>query len=396
MFFGSFVLSSCLTFMADEGGLSTNFQSLSQWDLDAQNNFELTEILLGSFQGESSIQVPDVLLTGDSQTLIFQNLIKQNSSGWNPSVAVTGLANFAISAAIHFDDPSSALDQLLFVRSDTRQLLRLRANAEAQYGLRSSLALNSFQPVEIALNQERSAVLVGGADGVHQIINLETDSGFSVNPSVILGGEAVVEILSADFNDDGVGDFIVVGETSAEVLRGAAGKTYTSVLVNLARDLTREIRAARSVDLNGDDRPDLLLATNRGFEYWQNNGAEGSTISFQTQDINVIDSVTDVLEFEVVDLTEDLIADLVVLSDSQGLLFYSGRGNRVFSNLTEIAFETAGLARPFGEGSLASEIVDFAVGDIDGDRVQDLVIVNDSGRLSVFFNLTDDGLDADL
>lgn len=388
-------LASCsIDSRVGNGTLSTDFQNLQTWRIDSNSNASVREILLGRFDANSSIGVPDLFVAGESGAEVFENRIKVNSNGWEVGREIQSLSALSIAAVITVDDPASDLDAIV-VASDDDQLRLLRPNG-ANFQVIGAYPLSTNDPRELVADATGRLILVGGGDGVHEFVAINSNFAFSGNATNLgTSAGAVVELLSADLNQDALSDFLIVGENAVQVVQANTGASFDVRPANLALNGAREIRAARLADFDADSDPDLLLSTTSGFEFYRNVSVASGNIQFDVQTIAVLPDVSDAMEFELVDFTEDLVVDLVVLSASRGPLFYAGSGTDTFSDLTATVFASAELSSPFGEGSAAADIEDLIVGDVDGDQVPDLVFSSQTGDIAVFFNLAEDGADAD-
>jgi hypothetical protein len=209
------------------------------------------------------------------------------------------------------------------------------------------------------------AVLTNPSSGVVTLVLLlgNGDGTFTPAASSNVPDENYFEgnIVVADFNNDGIPDLAISvsgngGTPGPAVLLGRGDGTFTEILSNLNITGDAMVYALTTDDFNGDGIQDLVYVTNVGVNVLLGNG-DGTFTSVVPSGVY---SPGIPEQAVVADFNGDGIPDLVVTTSSSvgGVYLFIGNGNGTFS---------AGLT--------LEQQYDFAyvaVGDFNGDGIPDL------------------------
>lgn len=273
-----------------------------------------------------------------------------------------------------------------------------------------------LEPVDLN-NDGRDDLAIGSATattgGVR--IRIANPDGSWTAGQTILGGSAIGEITSADFNADGKQDLLVVAPSQTDplnnsdqyrVFRGNGNGTFqTAQMITVPGDkvavTTPTGQSALPLDLNSDGNLDLVLALSRG----QLGVAAGNGDG--TFDPLIVAPLPDAPAgaregFSTVvsgDFNGDGLLDLVLglRGDSQGTSTSANTGIFVLFRTSASSFEGAAhvpMPEPYGG------IRRMLVVDLDRDGIDDLVVrsasANGSGPASDFaFEGTESGFSGD-
>ncbi|MDX5483031.1 MAG: VCBS repeat-containing protein, partial [Hymenobacteraceae bacterium] len=144
-------------------------------------------------------------------------------------------------------------------------------------------------------------------------------------------------------------------------------------------------------DLNGDGVPDLVLtyreqrAGTTRISYIPNKAPKGQAAQFDFADVQVVQSVPDGSSPAFVDVDDDGDLDLLLGRSDGSLLLYRNTGTATSPAYTLESNNLGGLGINFSRRFLYP-----ATADVDGDGRPDLLTVDDSGKLSIFRNFTQD------
>jgi hypothetical protein len=184
---------------------------------------------------------------------------------------------------------------------------------------------------------------------------------------------APLQVLVADFNQDGNADLVVVGTpvgtADISVLLGNGDGTFRGALDFSTANAGQGAVAMTAGDFNGDGIPDLaVLDTDLSILLGNGDGTFGAPLNNATRN-GPISVATG-------DLNQDGIADLVVANNIDGTVsVLLGLGNGQFQQQTPYAVEpTSTYAYPSS----------LTVGDFNGDNIPDVAVANfEDGQASV-------------
>lgn len=217
---------------------------------------------------------------------------------------------------------------------------------------------NNDKQLDIAIVGYRTdniSILFGYGDG--KFGNITTYStGYDSNSQTIAIG---------DFNNDTQLDIVVAnsGTDSVSVIFGDKNGTFVSLSTYFLYYAYFEPQAVAVVDLNSDNRLDIVVTINFPCGlvvlYGYGNGSFAEEILYQI-------NVGDILQaIAVGDLNNDFQQDVLVANYATGyisVLFSDGKGN--FTNQT--AYSTGYISQPCS----------IAIGDINNDKQLDIIVVN--------------------
>ncbi len=178
-------------------------------------------------------------------------------------------------------------------------------------------------------------------------------------------GERGVEFAVADFDGNGWQDIAVfygVPGMNPDVpnwltgrlgLLSNTGGTFTaSTVATLV--VANEFLNADSADLDADGRPDLVASSGSGLRFYRNTGAGFAA--------SVVISTDSIGNFELADVNEDRVLDVVHTNDATGAGWLRGLGNGSFA-----------ASQPLGSNPQSSS-PGLAVADYDGDGDHDILL----------------------
>ncbi|MCG8606194.1 FHA domain-containing protein [bacterium] len=219
-------------------------------------------------------------------------------------------------------------------------------------------------------NDRRQDILVVSQD--MRVRAIDGLWGIEIWQSPILAGPLTGAPVVTDFNQDGFEDVAIVSKSSAIYLGYSNYRTARWVTLSTDESL-RSISA--STEFNGDKTPRLFVGTESG-KVLIVDGVGPKVIS--RIDINEELSKADGNYFQdqieypvaVTDLNGDNSHDVVVYTAQNNVIVFHGESfDRLWFSAESEAFE---------EGTLSQQM---ALGDLDGDKLPDLVLLSPRGRL---------------
>lgn len=202
-----------------------------------------------------------------------------------------------------------------------------------------------------------------------------------LNGAFVGGGAGPVSsLLAADFDGDGALDICALRRPGVEIWLGSRGQFAAPrfALASASPVLGSVIAtSARAADLNGDGAMDIVLVTPNqapGFRVLQGNGA-GGFVDATAAAINVPTVTFPVTDLEILGQGDRAVL-LLGLPD--------GRVLRWVRNLSGAGPWLAPYDELLQHGT--GPVVDLVVGDLDGDRDEDLVVLRDGLAPTVLFN----------
>lgn len=384
------------------GSTTTSFQKGGgSWSISGSASAR--RLYAGQFFADTTTY-PDLAVVTDTGIFLYDNLIASNSIGWGTStgrISSTVNIDYSATSVVDFDlDTNALLDFFVYSAAGFKALKNAGSgNFTTSSSLPGGLSTNWLQPASFknrsSSTGENSLWLFSSASSASgqryvKLIDNEFVGGLQAySQAAVTSG---VKVLSADLNADSYIDFVLIpsdGSSAIQVMENSEDATFIERSSVFSRLTSNSIRDAVLQDFNGDGLPDLLLATSAGFEL-QMNESNASLIDFTESSSDLtfgIASVpTDVSRMEYVNLTEDSLFDLFLVRSDGSVLLLVGTSAFSFMDITSTALSSA---------ELPTNIIDFAIKDIDRDRVNDVVLVTSTGDVSTFFNLADDSSDVD-
>lgn len=232
-------------------------------------------------------------------------------------------------------------------------------------------------PINIAdLNNDgRPDVIVATTD--LRLRALDGNLGLEIWKSPILAGPLVAPPVVGDFNGDGLKDLAIASESNALYIGYSSLKNSSWTKI----ELDVPTRATASVnDFEGNGIPNILLGTENGKILLIDGNSEKIT-----GEININEEISKAsgnvsqshqIRYPVAlgDLDGDQNNDLIILTNQGSLLALNG------VTLERFWYEMSDSLNSYSQNVNQS----LALGDLDGDRLLDVIVVTPGGRLRAF------------
>ncbi len=202
---------------------------------------------------------------------------------------------------------------------------------------------------------------------------------FAVQQTYSTGDASLpVGLAVVDVNNDNKPDIIVANQhgSNVGVLLNDGKGTFLSQ-TTYSTGFNSHPQFVSVVDINGDDKPDIIVANNggNGFGVFFNfgNGTFLPQVSYHTGDASYPPSLT------VADVNNDNKPDIIIANQNENTIgIILNPGNGTFTSMKSIQLE-------FGEAPTSPSVV-----DINEDNKPDIVFANYGGNsVSIFFNSGD-------
>lgn len=363
---------------------STTVTFTKSTDLGISYSSTATELLFGKFTTDS---YPDVVLLSNLGADYYKNV---SGTSWQARVNLdTGTAfTHGVALNLSTSDSNNLADLVLSSSTGLYTLMNTGASGGFASSTISSVFALSAQPVQSLAYVTTSTTgtgfaIVGSSASQHSWVGqtngtLAVETAASGSDAGLL--ESGVKVFTADINGDGKNDFVLIPRTGSvpiEFWINSADTSFTINGVTISPASTHTIQAATVADVNGDGKPDIVLATDAGLELYLNSTASTSSISFTTS--TALDDFTgDFSAVVVADFTGNGKADIFAAKTSSTgiLLSQTASSPLTFRNITSTSF---------GSDLPSGPIRVYAV-DLDNDGKIDLVELKSDGTVTTHLN----------
>lgn len=322
---------------------------------------------------------PDLLLLTEGGAILYEISSLDNSLTVTRR-EITGLDGKNISDAVaeNFDGDDDGLDDLIVYEDDANLRLYLNGGSGVftlQATLSPGATVNDLGYIP-STTVASTGFLIGARDtlGNHFTATIRNSVLAALTNRAELTGSAI-RALVAKFLGNATSDLLLVPSNASLDMQAYTNSSDTSLSFTKTfdRPTTNSVQWIEAINLTGDTKPDLLLATSGGFELYTNAGSFNfTTVEEENFDLDIVAS-----KFLIADFTDDGNYDLFMSRAGDSSLFYTGLGSLNFSDITSTAF---------GTDSLDDGAIDLLSIDIDQDSALDIVQLFDDGRISVHIN----------
>ena len=336
-------------------------------------------VAAGDFDADRRL---DLFLAGVGDSRLYRNVGKKFEDV-TKAAGIDGSAALTLTARWLDLDQDGDLDLYVLNYAPAADADRAFADPSASTGLANAAYRNDGKPGRIASRPEDNWAPLATSTS-----DLPATEGLSIAFSTAFPGLEALQagkgphsaIAALDLDDDRDIDLVVSGDggPTLAILNDRAGAFHVEPLKDLGRDAP--ISGLLVTDLDKDGRTDLVAVGPGGrVSAWRNASSrtpEGARLAFESRPIDA----RNWRSAQAVDLDLDTWADLVGLpiSDSTpGLAWARNAGTRLESGPLALA----------PDGSDGQPLVGFAVADLLGDPLPDLVFVREGLAPRVARNL---------
>ncbi len=377
-------------FNRGSGSTSTSFVAEAGFQLgNIAGAGDATQIFAGKFTNDV---FPDVVvLTKAGGAYFYEN---NDGTGWNSRVSITITQGENYSAGVARDlDLDGLLDLALFLQST--QLHTLRSNGDGTFsnfttfnlaGISSGRTVNAMAMAPFVYASDAdparnkawifAATSLGESFYANQSLGNWTAGSLTSFSGTDYQPEDGTRVVATDFGGDNYQDFALMSRSAGRpiyLIRNTTDTSFSSVNT-ISPPSSATNSDLISIDLEGDTKQDLLLATSSGLQLYVNEGDYNFTESTKLRPATLGVNAISVLA---ADFTQDRNVDFFLTRDGANSVFYSQVNELIFENQSSEAFQT---------GALAESGVMAASADLDNDGDLDILELFLDGSVNVYIN----------